>query len=198
MMSEKLDIVIAGVGGQGTVLASRVLAQAALNCNLSAKTSETIGMAQREGTVLSHVRIGAEDFGPVIGHHRADVLLGFEPGEAQRACGLVKTSGFGLVNIHPVSPVSAALGRSSYPSAEIQRYLCSLPLAMTFINAFQLAKAAGNFRTVNSVMLGALSSTGILPVPKEELKKVLLEMVPERAREVNEQAFELGFGALLN
>ncbi|HEX7714942.1 MAG TPA: indolepyruvate oxidoreductase subunit beta [Bacillota bacterium] len=194
-MKDRLDIIISGVGGQGTILASRVLAQAALNAGFTAGTAETIGMAQREGSVQSHVRIGSPAFGPLIGRHGADVLLGFEPAEAQRACPLMKPDGIGLVNLHPIHPVTVALDSTAYPLEEIKSYLCALPVRMTFINAFQLANVAGNFRTVNAVMLGALAGTGILPVPKLELLKVLLELVPERARDVNERAFELGFEA---
>lgn len=191
-MAGKLDILIAGVGGQGTVLASRVLGQVALNAGLTVRTAETIGMAQREGSVQSHVRIGSQNFGPLIGSQGADILLGFEPAEAQRACGFIKPSGLGLVNIHPIRPVTVALGTSAYPLDEIQKYLCSLPIKMTFINAFELATLAGNYRTVNSVMLGVLANTGLLPVSVDEIKAVLLEMLPERVKAVNERAFELG------
>lgn len=190
-MNSKLDIVIAGVGGQGIVLASRVLAQAALNVGLSARTAENIGMAQREGSVQSHVRIGADDFGPLVSFRQADILLGFEPAESQRCCDFLKPTGLGLVNIHPIRPVTVALGASNYPFEQIQNYLCALPGRMIFIDAFNLATLAGSFRTINSVMLGALSSSGLLPFSKAELKKVLLEMVPERAKVINERAFDM-------
>lgn len=195
-MNGRLDIIIAGVGGQGTVLASRVLGQAALNAGFTVRTAETIGMAQREGSVQSHVRIGSKEFGPLIGNHGADILLGFEPAEAQRACQLIKPSGLGLVNIHPIRPVTVTLGASAYPLDEIKKYLCVLPVKMTFINAFELATIAGNYRTVNTVMLGALASTGLLPVKPDAIKAVLLEMVPAKVREINESAYELGKEAL--
>lgn len=188
----RINIIIAGVGGQGTVLASRVLAQAALNAGFSAKTSETIGMAQREGSVQSHVRIGAANYGPLIGKQQADILLGFEPAEAQRACMLLKPSGLGLINTHPVFPVTVALGSSAYPLDQVKDYLQSLPVQIRFIDGFELATAAGNFKTVNAVMLGALVATGRLPVSKEQVRTALLELVPKRFREINEQAFELG------
>jgi indolepyruvate ferredoxin oxidoreductase beta subunit len=191
-LSIKLDIVIAGVGGQGTILASRVLAQTALNVGLTARTSETIGMAQREGSVQSHVRIGVDDFGPLISRHQADILLGFEPAEAQRSCSLIKSNGFSLINIYPIRPVTVASGGSSYLLDEIQKYLCELPLKINFLDAFNLATVAGSFKAVNSVMLGALSSSGLLPFSKTELKRVLLEMVPQKAKDINERAFELG------
>ncbi|HYH01839.1 MAG TPA: indolepyruvate oxidoreductase subunit beta [Bacillota bacterium] len=192
----RVDIVIAGVGGQGTVLASRVLAQAALNCGLPARTSETIGMAQREGTVQSHVRIGLDDLGPVIPKQSADILLGFEPAEAQRASLLLKPSGKMIVNIHPISPVTVALRGAAYPLAAVQEYLTNLPVTARLVNAFELAMAAGNFRTVNTVMLGMLAAEGTLPMPQSVILEVLLEMLPERVREVNERAFRLGNEAM--
>lgn len=191
-----LNIIIAGVGGQGTILTSRVLAQAALDAGLEAKTSETIGMAQREGSVQSHVRIGAADCGPVIGKNQADILLGFEPAEAQRACSLVKPSGFGLVNIHPIRPVTVVLGNAAYPLEEIQAFLDNQPFPIVFLNAFEMATVIGNIKTVNAIMLGALAGSGRLPLSEEQVKEALLELVPERYRGINERAFEMGRKAI--
>lgn len=191
-----LNIIIAGVGGQGTILASRVLAQAALNAGLEAKTSETIGMAQREGSVQSHVRINASDYGPVIGRYQADILLGFEPAEAQRASSLMKPSGFGLVNIHPIRPVTVALGSVAYPRQEIQGFLSSQPFTVKFLNAFEMAAGIGNIKTINAIMLGALVGSHRLPLSKDQVKEVLLDLVPEQYREINERAFEMGQKAI--
>lgn len=191
-MNNRLDIIITGVGGQGTVLASRILAQAAINSGLTAQTAETIGMAQREGSVQSHVRIGAGEYGPLIGKNRADILVGFEPAEAQRACSILKPSGVMLVNIEPVIPVTVALNQANYLLDEIQKYLCGLPVKSTFVNATRLAIAAGNFRTVNTVMVGILCSTGLLPMTTDMVRDTLLDLVPAKAREVNQRAFELG------
>jgi indolepyruvate ferredoxin oxidoreductase beta subunit len=191
----KLDLVIAGVGGQGTVLASRILAQAALNAGYAARTSEMIGMAQREGSVQSHVRIAGRG-GPVIGAKTADVLIGFEPAEAQRGCGLLRDDGLMLVNTQAVRPVTVALGSCRYPEAEVLEYLRRFPARTTLVDASGLAVRAGNFRTVNAVMLGMLAGTGILPFGSDEVLQVLLEMVPAKAREVNERAYQLGMDAL--
>jgi indolepyruvate ferredoxin oxidoreductase beta subunit len=191
-MGQSIDIVIAGVGGQGTVLASRVLAQAALQAGWVARTSETIGMAQREGTVQSHVRIGSEAFGPLIGQARGDLLLGFEPAEAVRAADLIKPSGLALVNLVPIRPVTVALGSAVYRQAEIESYLRQLPFAVSLVDAWATAVAAGSFRAVNTVMLGALCATGRLPFGPTEILRVLLEHLPPRTRAMNERAFELG------
>lgn len=187
-----LDIVIAGVGGQGTVLASRVLAQAALNAGLAVRTSETIGMAQREGSVQSHVRIGSDAYGPVIGSGQADILLGFEPAEALRAAGLLKSSGQLLVNGQPIRPVTVTLGTSAYPLTQILDDLERLPATVKLVKAFEAAHAVGNFRTVNTVMLGALFATGLLPFTRETVLTALADNLPVRVRAVNEQAFALG------
>jgi len=192
MNPSSMDIVIAGVGGQGTVLASRVLAQAALEAGLSAKTSETIGMAQREGTVQSHVRIGKDDFGPVIGTGQADVLLAFEPAEAVRALGLLKSGGLLMVNDYPIRPVTVTLGTSAYQTEAILDYLKNTPFQLKVVRAFDTAIAAGSFKAVNTVMLGALAATGRLPFSRSAVLKVLLELVPAKAREINERGFELG------
>lgn len=191
-MNPSLDIVIAGVGGQGTVLASRVLAQAALEAGLSAKTSETIGMAQREGTVQSHVRIGKDDFGPVIGAGQADILLAFEPAEAIRALGLLKPGGLLMVNVYPIRPVTVTLGTSAYQLDAIMDYLENAPFQVKLVRAFDTAVAAGSFKTVNTVMLGALVASGRLPFSREAVLKVLLDLVPIKARMMNEKGFELG------
>ena len=192
MNPSSMDIVIAGVGGQGTVLASRVLAQAALEAGLSAKTSETIGMAQREGTVQSYVRIGKDDFGPVIGTGQADVLLAFEPAEAVRALGLLKPGGLLMVNDYPIRPVTVTLGTSAYQTEAILDYLKNTPFQLKVVRAFDTAIAAGSFKAVNTVMLGALAATGRLPFSRSAVLKVLLEVVPAKAREINERGFELG------
>ncbi|HEY8463884.1 MAG TPA: indolepyruvate oxidoreductase subunit beta [Bacillota bacterium] len=194
----RVDLVIAGVGGQGTVLASRVLAQAALNCGLPARTSETIGMAQRGGTVQSHVRIGAADLGPVIPHQSADILLGLEPGETQRAYPLLKPSGKIIVNLHPIVPVTVTLQGLAYSAAAVRTYLAALPVATKFVDAFELARTAGNFKTVNTVMLGMVAASQTLPMPQETILEVLLQMLPKRLREVNERAFRLGSEVMQN
>jgi indolepyruvate ferredoxin oxidoreductase beta subunit len=191
-MVSNLNIIIAGVGGQGTILASRVLAQAALNAGLEAKTSETIGMAQREGSVQSHVRINAANYGPVIGRNQGDILLGFEPAEAQRAIGLIKPSGFGLVNIHPIRPVTVALGTAAYPLEQIKAFLSSQSFPIIFLNAFQFAATIGNIKTINAIMLGALAGSGRLPFDQKQVRKALLEIVPDRFRSINERAFDIG------
>jgi indolepyruvate ferredoxin oxidoreductase beta subunit len=195
-MSPQINIVIAGVGGQGTVLASRVLGQAALNAGFSALTSETIGMAQREGSVQSHVRIGFEGVGPLIGRGQADILLGFEPAETMRALAYLKPSGRILANRQPVYPVTVAQVGSGYPLTAIMHCFSLLSVKTAWLDAFTLALTAGNHRTLNTIMLGALSGLEILPFSSSLVLRVLLETVPPQARLVNQAAFEIGSRAL--
>ncbi|MGE5528649.1 MAG: indolepyruvate oxidoreductase subunit beta [Patescibacteria group bacterium] len=187
-----MNIVIAGVGGQGTVLASRALAAAAVASGLDAVTSETIGMAQREGVVQSHVRIGADIGGPLIPDGGADLVLGFEPAEAARALVKVRPGARAVINIAPVYPFTVALGASRYDEAAILAYLQAALPGAVLLDATELAARAGNRRAMNAVMLGALAALGFLPLPAEAVKGALLGMVREKYREVNEKAFALG------
>ena len=192
----KIDIVIAGVGGQGTVLASRAIAQAALNTGLEVRTSETIGMAQREGTVTSHVRIGEALYGAVIPDSTADVLLGFEMAETVRWQHKLKPGGVVLLNSTKIIPVSVAAGRSTYDGDAILGHLEAKVPGMKMIDATELAISAGNFRATNTVLLGAMSTLEFLPFKSEILLAALLTMIPEKLRGINERAFMLGRQAL--
>lgn len=196
----QLDIVIAGVGGQGTVLASRALAQAAMEAGLPVRTSETIGMAQREGTVTSHVRIGEPGrplYGAVIADESADILLGFELAETVRSLHKLKQGGLVLANSARIVPVSVAAGRSQYDEEGLYKYLRAKVDSLTMIDAAEIAVRAGNFRAANTVMLGALSTVPELPFNHEKLLSAILAMLPQKLGDVNSQAFELGRKAVI-
>lgn len=187
----RIDIVIAGIGGQGSVLASRVIAGAGMEAGLSVRTAEVIGMAQREGVVVSHVRLGDPLWGALIPEGRADLLLGFEPAEAVRGLARLKTGATAVVDPAPVVPVTVALGLSSY---DREAYLRCLEerTRLFLLEATRLALAAGSPRAANAVFLGAASALEILPFGEEILLRHLLEAVPERLREVNKRAFLFG------
>lgn len=196
----RLDIVIAGVGGQGTVLASRVLAQAALDAGLPVRTSETIGMAQREGTVTSHVRIGEKGealYGALIPDKGADIMLGFELAETVRWLYKLKDGGRVFANCARIVPVSVAAGRSVYATEELNSYLHQQAGQLMLFDAGELAVTAGNFRATNTVMLGALSTVEELPFSHQQLLAAVLAMIPAKLRDVNEAAFALGRKAAL-
>lgn len=191
------NLIIAGVGGQGTVLASRVLAQTAVAQGLAARTAENIGMAQREGSVQSHVRIGQPDFGSLIPAGAADLMIAFEPAEAVRSLGVLKPAGAVLVNTTVIHPVTVTLGQSQYDEAKIRTFLQEKSPGARFLSATELAVQAGNIKTANVVMLGAAAGLGILPFSAGALLETLLEMIPAKVRDVNRRAFKLGMGAAL-
>ncbi|HBT46348.1 MAG TPA: pyruvate ferredoxin oxidoreductase [Peptococcaceae bacterium] len=190
-----MNIIIAGVGGQGIILASRALAEAALEAGLAVRTAETIGMAQREGAVVSHVRIGLPDYGPLIPRATADILLAFEPGEAARHLACLRKGGSAVVATSPVMPVSVSLGASAYDVDAVLRFLEGAVEHPYFLDAAALAREAGSIKALNMVMLGALSRLD-LPVGEQNLLEAALKLLPPQTETVNRRAFALGRQAL--
>lgn len=186
------DIVIAGVGGQGTVLASRIIAEAAILAGQPVFTSETIGMAQREGCVSSNVRIGEPLYGPVIPDGKAKVLIGFEMAETVRLLPKLDKDGIVIVNTKKIIPVSVATGKSVYDEEKLKEHLAQWNGPCKFLDASSLAAEAGSFKAVNIVMLGALSTLPQLPFTKEQLLEAVLAMVPPKTKDINERAFRAG------
>src|SRR5690554_851412 len=197
-LKEHLNLLLAGVGGQGTVLASRVVGEAAVKSGYNTKTSETIGMAQREGSVISHLRLGERVHSPLISRGGADLLVSLEPAEAVRNLDFLSDSGVLLVNQEPVIPITVSAGISVYDDAEIREYLVacvqekSSKQRIKIFNGSELAREAGSVKTLNSVMLGAVCALGQLPMADEVVLETLLSMVPPRTVEVNKNAFVLG------
>lgn len=192
----KCDILIAGVGGQGTVLASRLLAEAAIADGLFVRTAETIGMSQRGGCVVSHVRIGTKNCSPVIPLGKADVLIGFEIGEAARSLPRLSAGGKCLVNIQSVKPISASLSGGAYDVGEISTYISKAIPGAAFVDGYRLAGEAGSVKAVNVVLLGAAAALGFLPFSKELMEKVIAENVPQRFKELNIKAFDAGYAGV--
>ncbi len=189
----KLNCLLAGVGGQGTVLASRVLAQTAMSRNFPACTAETIGMAQRGGCVVSQVRIGTTDCGPTIPLHQADLLLGFEPAEALRNFSYLKEGGIALINISPIFPVTASLGGCQYDIQAILEFIGQKAAAAIFINGNDLCRQAGSAKVLNVIMLGVAARENLLPFTKADLLQTLVQNLPEKFLELNRLAFEIGY-----
>jgi indolepyruvate ferredoxin oxidoreductase beta subunit len=167
---------IAGVGGQGTVLASKLIAAAAIKKGFDVRTTETIGMAQRGGSVFGHVRVGDSIFSPIIPLGRADALIGFEPAETARQLPFLRNDGSVIVYN------SGNRDRLQYLKENVQK--------LTVIEDRQMA--AHSVKTLNMFLLGAAVQNGILPFDAETLKQVLTEMLPERFLEMNLKAFEGG------
>lgn len=190
-----ISVVIAGVGGQGTLLASKILAAAAGARGLFVRTSETIGMAQRGGCVSSHLRIDAKELSPIIPEHHADILLAFEPAEAARMLPKMKESAGCVVNTDSVIPTNVALGRGVYLRDEYLELLRKRFPQAVFIEGARLSIDAGDIRTLNVVILGAASGAGLLPFSSEEILSAMRTCVKPKLLAMNEKAFEAGLNA---
>lgn len=186
-----LNILLAGVGGQGTVLASRLLANAAIQRGETAHTAETIGMAQRGGSVVSHVRIGADAYSPLIPKGRADVIIGFEPAEAVRALPYLKQGGTVIVSSAAVKPVTDALADSGYSKNTMLEFLEKQNCKLIVIDGAAITDACGSAKALNIALLGAAAKAGVAGISPETLRQVVEGLNP-RFREANLKALELG------
>lgn len=187
----KKDIMICGVGGQGTVLASKIIASSAMNEGSAVHSAETIGMAQRGGPVTSHVRVGEDAFSPLIPVGGADLLIAFEPSEAVRNLKYLKKDGFVIVNCVPVKPTSLAGGADYDGKAEIE-FLKS-KCGCLVVNSDELCRPFGSSKFFNVAVLGAACGTGKLGLSKDTLCGEIVRIVPERFKEKNLAAFEAGY-----
>ena len=183
------NILMAGVGGQGTLLASEILSEVLMQAGHDVKKAEVHGMAQRGGSVVSHVRFGKKVYSPIIPEGEADVLFGFELLETYRYLPLVKKTGAVVVNNLRIAPPSVLLGKSSYPQ-DIERKLKDRVKNVRIVDGLALAEQAGNAKAINTVLLGALSNT--LNPSHEQWLTAIKSLVPERFLDVNLKAFELG------
>ena len=196
MNDSKFDILISGVGGQGTVLASRLIAAAAIRQGVFARTSETIGMSQRGGCVVSHVRLNSENSSAIIPFGNANMLIAFELSEAARSLPRLRKDGCCIVNTQTIRPVSASLGTSQYDSDQIREFIKNNSFEVHFIDGYRIAEKAGNVKTVNVVLLGAAAAVGRIPFGREVILEAIVENVPQRFRDLNKTAFELGYASI--
>ena len=187
-----LNVLIAGVGGQGNILASRVIAECAVEKCFAVKTSETIGMAQREGTVVSHVRFGKEVYSPMIAEGQGDILIGMEIAESARSLNKLKSQAKLIINDYAIIPAAVSLGKCNYDIDAIKDFILKHYPDTIFIPASTIAIASGSIRTTNVVMLGAIAKLGMLPFTPEELLNKILELIPEKHLKLNQQAFQAG------
>lgn len=185
------NCILAGVGGQGTVLASKLLAQTAIDQGLTVHTAETIGMAQRGGCVVSHVRIGDQLHAPLISEGGADILIGFEPAEAVRSIGLLRPGGHIVVSTAAIVPFTASLSGERYDPADMLAYLAQFP-HVTQIDGPAVCRAAGSPRVLNTALLGAAAALGIFPFPLSALEQTMRAFLPERILAVNLEALRCG------
>ena len=191
---KEFNIVLAGVGGQGTILAAEILGTAAVKDGLNVRVSEIHGMAQRGGAVTSNVRIGENVASPTVIEEQADVLLGFEPLETLRNLRFVSERTLIIISDEKVPPAELAAKNKAYPSMEeIVEKVCSFTKNVAIVETEKLATEAGNILTRNVVLIGALAASGRLPLKKESLIEALRELVPAKHVETNVRAFNLGY-----
>ena len=186
----KKDVMICGVGGQGTVLASKIIAASAMDEGYAVHSAETIGMAQRGGSVTSHVRIGEDAFSPLIPLGSVDLLIAFEPSEAVRNLKYLKSDGFVIVNSVPVKPTSLGGGGDYDGKSEIE-FLKSKCDCLV-VNSDELCAPFGSNKFFNVAVLGAAAGTGRLGLSADTVRSEIIKIVPERFHEKNLAAFEAG------
>lgn len=184
------NILLCGVGGQGIVLASKLIAQAAMENSLPVMSAETIGMAQKGGSVFSHVRIGSNLSTPMIPKGGADVIIGFEPAEAVRMLPYLKKDGTVIVNSCPTKPVTAMLSASSYTGKEMLAYLKKNVDRLTIVDCERAASEIGSLKVVNMILLGAAAATGELPISMADIKNCLAKRLKPQLLEMNYKALE--------
>ncbi len=184
------NILIAGVGGQGTVLTAKVLSRLLIRKGYDIKVSEIHGMSQRGGSVVTQVRYGEKVFSPIIAPATADVILAFEKLEAVRALPYLKEGGAVIVNEREINPMPVVMGKAKYP-ADLESFLNCCGAEAYIFDAYIQAVAAGNPKCLNMVMLGAWAKkAGFDP---EECLAVIEENVPPKFLEVNKKGFMRGY-----
>lgn len=192
---QSVSFLLVGVGGQGTLLASNVVAQVGVRAGFDVKKAEVHGMAQRGGSVSSHVRWGTEVHSPLIGRAEADYLLAFEKLEALRYVAMLRPGGTAIVGDMRIPPLSVSSGSDVYPSdEEVQRILGEVTGDVHFVPSIHLAETAGSTRAHNAVVLGDLANR-VSQVPPGLWLEVLEEWVPQRYIDVNRRAFQMGRAA---
>ena len=186
-------LIIVAVGGQGNLLASRVIGAAALASNVPVRMSEIHGMAQRGGVVESAIVFGNAE-STIISDGEADILVGFEPLETLRALNKCNPQTLVITNLSPLSPATVSAGKSVYPGLkEIQTLIREKTAKLIAFDAAAMAKEAGSVLSVNMVLVGAMIQTGVLPLTAESVKEIIRTKTKERFVDVNLAAFELGF-----
>ncbi|WP_373499400.1 indolepyruvate ferredoxin oxidoreductase subunit beta [Desulfococcus sp.] len=188
-------LIIVAVGGQGNLLTSRVIGEAALLSDVPVRMSEIHGMAQRGGVVESAIVLG-DARSTIISDGEADLLVGFEPAETLRALGKCNQNTTVITNLSPLSPFTVTTGRATYPKLQqIQDLIQAKTARLIAFDATVLAREAGNVMAVNMVLLGAMARTGILPISAESLKQAIRTKTKKAFVETNLKAFDLGFAA---
>ena len=186
---ETKNIMIVGVGGQGTLLASKLLGRILLTKGYDIKVSEVHGMSQRGGSVVTYVRYGNKVYSPIVDKGEADVILSFELLEAARWAEYLRPDGIIITNTQQIDPMQVITGKAEYPAA-IQEKLKALGLRVDAFDALFLAEEAGTSKAVNLVLLGRISRS--FDFTEDEWMQAIEESVPAKFLEINKKAFLLG------
>lgn len=184
-----MNIMIVGVGGQGTLLASRILGNTVVSEGYDVKVSEVHGMSQRGGSVVTYVKFGDKVYSPIVDKGEADIILAFETLEAYRALPFLKKGGKMIVNTQEIDPMPVITGAAKYPENIIGKLNSKANL--TSVDALALAEAAGNIKAVNVVLIGVMAKN--TDIAYEKWIETIKSTVPEKFLEINLKAFELGY-----
>ena len=187
-----VNIILSGVGGQGTILAAKLLAQAAMNRGETVKTAETIGMAQRGGSVVSHVRIGERIQSPLIPLAHADLIIGFEPAEAIRCLPYLRENGIVIMSSKVIVPMATALGKSQYLLSDMINYLEMAKIHHIVIDTDTICELCGSSKVSNVALLGAASKAPATGFTLDEIRQAIFDRVPEKFVKQNQMALALG------
>jgi indolepyruvate ferredoxin oxidoreductase beta subunit len=195
---KEFNVAVTGVGGQGNILLSHLMASAARMEGFEVQTGETLGMAQRGGPVMSFVRYGKKVYSPIIPDHEADILVSLEPIEAIRAFHFVGQGTWVLLSTKKKPPLSVLLGEQEYPELEeIEASLESVGARTFAMNATELAEKAGNSKSANVCLYGGIAALGISHIRLEYFKSAL-KIIPSEQLQANLRAFDLGYENMLS
>ena len=187
----KFDLLLTGVGGQGNILASDIIGEVALTAGYDVKKTDTLGMAQRGGSVVSHVRLAEKVYSPLIKEGEVDILLAFEKLEGIRWVNYLRPGGIAIINDHALPPLSVNLGAEKYPSdAEVIQLLQQRAGKIYLVPGTLKANELGNARTLNIFMLGCLSV--FLPFTVPDWQNAVQKHLPEKLWQLNLAAFAAG------
>lgn len=192
-MNKPVSILFVGVGGQGTILASKILTEALLEKGYDVKMTEVHGMAQRGGSVTTEVRFGEKVYSPLIEKGNADIIVAFEKSEAVRYLGYLKKGGTIVANDYEIYPVTVTIGEEKYPENVDENLKKAVPNTY-IIKAAKMAEDLGNIKAQNVVLLGALVSS--LNLTGIHWENVIEKLVPAKAVQLNKKAFKLGYESL--
>jgi len=199
MIKDPINVIITGVGGQGNVLASQVVAGAAVETGYFVSVGETYGASQRGGSVMSHVRISKDrQYGPLIPRGQADIIIGFEPLETLRVLLDYGNPGTcAIYNTRPIYPIGCLSGQEQYPEiSQLEQAISEITSKACSIKATDLAMEAGSPLAANMVMTGALAGSGLLPLDLSYYKEVVSLLFKDKILELNLKALELGINAV--